>query len=465
MAKVTLDALIPREDFEVKEDINPVTKKETISVVDFLPDSFFYPTLRKPDFQRETNQWESKKIAQFLLSFLVGDLIPAIILWRSTSGHIFVIDGSHRLSSLFAWINDDYGDGEISKHFYDAVIPIEQINIAEKARKLINKEVGSYRDYKLAISHPEKVRLDISKRTSNLGVLGIQIQWVEGNAAKAENSFFKINQQAAPLDKTEIKILESRRKPNSISSRAIIRSGKGHKYWSKFSQEKQGEIQALADEINTILFSPTLDTPIKTLDIPIGGKALSAQALPLVFDFVNLANSNFQTSDELMDDDSGENTISYLKKTRKVARIINSNHSSSLGLHPVVYFYSQDGRFKNASFFAMVGLIMDLILRRKLNDFIKVREKFEMFIQKYNYIVDQINRKHRSVQKSYQHIATFFNRIISLLNEEKSIDESVKILIKEGEYDYLTIMGEIDISTTKTDFSTAKKRFIRLTRT
>jgi len=55
MAKVTLDALIPREDFEVKEDINPVTKKETISVVDFLPDSFFYPTLRKPDFQIETN--------------------------------------------------------------------------------------------------------------------------------------------------------------------------------------------------------------------------------------------------------------------------------------------------------------------------------------------------------------------------------------------------------------------------
>jgi hypothetical protein len=33
-------------------------------------------------------------------------LIPAIILWRSTGGYLFVIDGSHRLSALSAWVND-----------------------------------------------------------------------------------------------------------------------------------------------------------------------------------------------------------------------------------------------------------------------------------------------------------------------------------------------------------------------
>jgi hypothetical protein len=42
MSKVNLDALIPREDFEVEENINPGKKKETVSIEDFKPDSFFF---------------------------------------------------------------------------------------------------------------------------------------------------------------------------------------------------------------------------------------------------------------------------------------------------------------------------------------------------------------------------------------------------------------------------------------
>lgn len=138
MAKVNIDALIPREDFEIEENPNPGKKKETLSIEDLKPDSFFFTNVRKPDFQRETNEWDGKKIVDFIESFLYGDLIPAIILWRSTSGYLFVIDGSHRLSSLAAWINDDYGDGAISKQFYDGIIPEEQIEIAEETRKLVS---------------------------------------------------------------------------------------------------------------------------------------------------------------------------------------------------------------------------------------------------------------------------------------------------------------------------------------
>ena len=87
MAKVTLDALIPREDFEAKENSNPGKKKETISIEDIKADSFFFSNLRKPDFQRETNEWDAQKICDLIKSFIEGDLIPAIILWRSTSGY------------------------------------------------------------------------------------------------------------------------------------------------------------------------------------------------------------------------------------------------------------------------------------------------------------------------------------------------------------------------------------------
>ncbi|WP_256874527.1 DUF262 domain-containing protein [Nostoc sp. C057] len=100
--KVCLDALICREAFEVQgqQGQNIGRNIPMISIRDLEKNSFFYPFLRKPDFQRETNEWESEKICEFVESFLDGDLIPSVILWRSTSSYYFVIDGSHRLSSL-----------------------------------------------------------------------------------------------------------------------------------------------------------------------------------------------------------------------------------------------------------------------------------------------------------------------------------------------------------------------------
>ncbi|HCN33912.1 MAG TPA: hypothetical protein DIS99_04315, partial [Acinetobacter johnsonii] len=321
MSKVNLDALIPREDFEIEEVTQAGTKKNTISIEDLKSDSFFFLNLRKPDFQRETNEWDGRKICQLLESFLDGELIPALILWRSSGGYVFVIDGAHRLSSLAAWINDDYGNGKISKLFFDGVISEEQQNLHEKTKKIIDEAVGSYEDFKLALSRPDKVREDVVKRSKNLASLAIQLQWVEGNAEKAENSFFKINQQAAPIDKTELKLIESRKNANSIAARAIIRSGTGHKYWSKFESNIQSEITELAKDVHKLFFLPKLETPVRTLDIPIAGKLTMASALPLVLDFINITNG---LDKQFTEDKTGEETISVLKKSLKVLQTINS---------------------------------------------------------------------------------------------------------------------------------------------
>jgi len=463
MAKVNLDALIEREDFEVEENTNPGKKKETISIEDIKADSFFFSNIRKPDFQRETNEWDSERICELIKSFIEGDLIPAIILWRSTGGYLFVIDGSHRLSALSAWVNNDYGDGEISKQFYDGVIPDEQLKIAEETRKLINKKVGLYEDFRLALTHPDKVPPEIVKSAKSLAALAIQLQWVEGDASKAENSFFKINQQAAPIDKTELKLLESRKKPNSIAARAIIRSGKGHKYWSRFSKEIQDQIQEIAKEINEILFEPKLQTPIKTLDLPVGGKLSSAQTLQLILDFVNIVNKiDFNNKDfnnkEVNDDLTGKTTINFLKKVRKVAYILNSNHKSSLGLHPILYFYSQNGQHRTVSFLAVVDFVMKLDERRKLKDFIYVRENFEDFLQNYDYLIKQIYEKHRDVQKSYKHISNFFEQVVINLKAEKTLDDTLNQIISSDDFKYLNILNkEKSITSSTKEFNTNKK--------
>lgn len=455
MGKVNLDAIIPREDFDVEENQSPGKKKETISIEDIKSDSFFFISVRKPDFQRETNEWDENKIAQFIGSFVQGDLIPAIILWRSSGGYLFVIDGSHRLSSLSAWVNDDYGDGHISKMFYDGLIPDEQIEIAEKTRKIINSTIGSYKDYKLALTHPEKVKQEIVKNAKNLGALAIQLQWVEGDSTKAENSFFKINQQAAPIDKTELTLLKTRRFPNSIAARAIIRSGKGHKYWSKFHSSVQDEIQELAVKINDVLFNPKLNTPIKTLDIPIGGKLYAASTLPLILDFVNISNE-ISAKSNLEEDEDGTETIRYLRRTLKIANLINSNHPSSLGLHPVIFFYSKDGRHKPALFYSIVHFVMDLEKREKLNDFVKTRASIESIVWNFDYLIQQINRKYRSAQSSYQQISNFLRKCMETLLEGKSENETIKFLIS-SEFDYLTIENQEFEETSSYDFNTNRK--------
>lgn len=430
MAKVNLDALIPREDFEVEDVTNSGKKKETISIEDIKSDSFFFSNLRKPDFQRETNEWESEKISELVRSFIGGELIPAIILWRSSGGYLFVIDGSHRLSALSAWVNNDYGDGEASKNLYEGIIPEEQLLIADATRKLVEKTVGAYADYRLALTRPDKVLPEIVRNAKDLGALAVQLQWVEGDARKAENSFFKINQQAAPIDKTELKLLEDRRKPTSIAARAIIRSGKGHKYWSGFIPSNQTEIQNLASEINKTLFDPRLQNPIKTLDLPIAGKLYSGQTLPLIVDMISIVVGDISKNQSLTTDDpDGSSTISVLKEVKKIAFAINSNHPSSLGLHPAVYFYSQEGRYKSSSFLAMVDFVSTLISKKQLNKFIGVRAEFERFIVEYDYLAQQINRKHRTAQRSHPYVSKFFATVmegIHLKNSDSKIINSLK---------------------------------------
>ena len=116
MAKtVNLDAMIPRADFCESDDNAAQSEKiQSLGLSQLDQGSFLIPSLRKPDFQRETNQWTIEQIVIFLKSFLDNELVPSVILWKSP-GKIFVIDGAHRLSVLIAWIRDDYGDGTLSK--------------------------------------------------------------------------------------------------------------------------------------------------------------------------------------------------------------------------------------------------------------------------------------------------------------------------------------------------------------
>jgi hypothetical protein len=448
--QVNLDALIPREDFEVVDQGTPAVPTQTLQIRNLERTDFFYNVLRKPDFQRETSDWGPDKITAFVRSFLDGDLIPALILWQSGS-QIFVIDGAHRLSALIAWVHDDYGDGATSRSFFDGVISEEQIAAADYTRRMVKRELGSYADHQFAIAYPDKARPEVVARAKSLGSLALQLQWVKGDASKAEASFFKINQQAAPIDKTELRLLKSRKLPNALAARAIVRSGTGHKYWSRFSEEKRAEIESQAKAINELLFAPSLKQPIKTLDLPVAGRGYSSQTLPLVFEFVELANRERagKADNPMVPDEDGDETLRYLRNCRNIVNRISGTHPSSLGLHPAVYFYSSTGRYQPTAFLAVVSMIKTFAEKNRLREFTKVRRVFEDFLLVHRVLVNQVTVKYGSGAKGYARLEQLLTFIVDKMVERKSETEIISEMAANDSFSFLQPAERTTIETGK----------------
>jgi hypothetical protein len=452
MAKVNLDALIQREDFAIDGGSSTPNLADKLKVSELVKgESFFYSSLRKPDFQRETSDWDKGKISSFIKSFLDGDLIPSIILWQAGQ-YTFVIDGAHRLSALIAWVNGDYGDGFISQSFFNHDVDSEQKRVAEQTKRQVDKDVGSYASFMDAIKHPENANPKILATANKLGFLSLQLQWVTGSAEKAESSFFTINQKATPISETEISLLKARKKPYAMASRAILRSGAGHKYWDSFSPEVQYEIEKTAKEINEHLFTPEIKNPVKTLDLPLAGKGYSPRTLPLIFDLVKLSNN--VSSREVAEDLTGVETVQYLKNVNKVIRRLTTTHPSSLGLHPAVYFYSEKGRYQPTAFMAWIEVIKDFEKSDFFHEFTTLRDKLESTLIEYKYFTNQITSKYGSGLKGYLQLKSLYEKIIMHVKEGQEVVAIGKAL--KSELPYLNLEYKGDESTSSNFNSNTK---------
>ncbi|MFJ1580500.1 HNH endonuclease family protein [Streptomyces sp. NPDC088147] len=467
---VNLDALIPREDFEAlpSEQAAPTSVlSTTLKITDLTQDSLMYNVLRKPDFQRETANWTPEKVAELVRSFLAGDLIPSIILWRSpASGNIFVIDGAHRLSALAAWVQDDYGDKHTSIRFFDNSIPSEQKKAAEATRKLIQQSIGSYADLGLALRNPDTTSREKLQLARNLSAFAVHLQWVNGEAEKAESSFFRINQQATPIDPIELEMIKARRKPNALAARAFIRAGTGHKYWSSFEETVQAEIESLAKDVYDLIFKPNMDIAIRSADLPVAGRGYSADSVKMVFELVNFVNktrrdlgtgkrgSRSQDQlDILADDLDGASTLKYMRAVKRTAGRIAGNEPASLGLHPAVYFYSATGRFQAAAFLAATEFIQELAEKNRLFKFTDIREKFEEFLVDHKYFLNQIVQAYGSLQRSVPSILKMYRVAFEAMAEGADAAEIVARLQAD------TTSPRVPVKVTTDDDRTHRRNF------
>jgi hypothetical protein len=421
--------MIKRADFAQQAESVSLELSSTLKLEEIAGSSPVAKFLRKPDFQRETNHWSPQQVAGLIKSFVSGELIPALILWKSES-FVFVIDGGHRLSALKAWVENDYGDGGLSYSFYQKSIPADQRAVANFTRRQVEDLVGRYSDFynmteEELSNNPEKAKIH-----STIFSRSLHVQWIQGNQEVAESSFFKINSQGTVLDQTEELLLKNRHKSYAIGARSIVRAGTGHKYWSKFDDNVQKNIEQLALRQNDLLFQPNVSEPIKTLDLPLGGTSSPVEALKILIDVFTLVDGSTaakKSLENLGDDQDGSETLELLRRSLRVVSRISGNDAASLGLHPAVYFYTERGKHSRFLFLGVVKIIADAVRdnnKQWFKDFTNARGKLEEILIGRKSLINQglanVNSIHR-----INRVSTLIKDLVSAIKSGNKVDDSL----------------------------------------
>jgi hypothetical protein len=422
--QVNLDGLIPRADlFETSDSI--VADTQVIRISDLKP-SVIYDMLRKPDFQRETANWSPDQVVKLVETFSTADIIPSVILWQSGS-KIFIVDGAHRLSALVAWVRDDYGAGELSQKFYEGKIPDHQRQLHEKTRSMVNDLVGPWSAFEAG--------------GSMLNLKDIQVQWIKSSRAdRAADAFIRINQGGTVIDPLEVRILKAKRSALSVATRIIARAGTGHEYWKHFSEAQLKEqAPKLGAEIYRLLYTPPLEVPIKSMDVPLAGFGYGSGVLRFAFDLVGLVNdlpvpdsTRAKTAgDALPDDLTGKDTVKYLQNVKRATKLILSNDKMSLGLHPALYFYTAGGSFQPAALHNLLSWVLDLEKHGKISKFLKVRRPFENVLLSHPVVVKPAAHKLGSGARTRTKMVNILNRLLDLLSAKPNEDAAWNSLSEE----------------------------------
>lgn len=448
--RVNLDALIQRQDFEAGTTAASTQDREPIFKLEELERRrVYFSVLRKPDFQRTTNNWSPEMIVNFVQSFLDDELIPSIIIWHSKdTGKVFVIDGAHRVSALIAWVNDDYGNGPLSKAFFGEGIPSAQKKFDKETRELMEERVGRFTELLEQAANPPTGEETLKLRRGRAIATRIpDLQRVQGGAEVAQKSFLTINGNPAIIDPTELDIIKARRKPNAIATRALMQAGKGYKYWERFG-ENGNKISELAAEVYDLMFGEIVEISAQSPDVPRAGQPYSAEAFRMSLDLVNIFNGvtdvmwkepktrggkpkKTDWKPSLQDDADGSATLAFLDSVKDVGRFaFDPSLAGSLGLDPAVYCWGPE-KFYTSAYLAALKFAMELKSQNKLFEFTEARKQFEDFLVNYKSFIKDISHGKGSRTRPLETLLTLHRTIFSYIQGG------------QGEWDIINQLGDL----------------------
>lgn len=467
--QVNLDALIRREPFDSSSDASVLGHDPLFKLEELHHSKMYFRLLRKPDFQRETANWPPAMIVDFVRTFLDNGLIPSIIIWHSkATNNVFVIDGAHRVSALIAWVNDDYGAGEISNKAWGHDVPLEQKRLHAETKRMVDEAIGSYAQLYDFGLNPEMTTDSVKRRRGKaIATMQLSIQKVEGDAAVAEESFYKINSSSVAIDDTELDMIRARRKPNAIAVRALISAGKGYRYWENFANAEK--IEAKAAQGYHLLFGETFDIGPQSPDLPRAGQPYSSEAFKMVIDLVNMFNGVTPamwthktltkkvaaTVTPLLDDMDGTKTLSFLEAIIDKSQIAvgGADYSGSLGLDQGVYAYGSTGKMHPAAYLASLRFAVELREANRLVDFSVVRRDFEEFLVRHKLFINALGHSKGSRTRSLEPILQMYRLLLKMMLDGERSDEKIVAALQAN-----PMLIDLD-SPTKEDVEPVRKKF------
>lgn len=371
--KCNLEHLIPRSDVENSNNsgvISQSDRRSSFNLTELEKGQFFYEQLRKPIFQRDTNQWTVERLEKLVETFLDDGLIPAIILWEDLDGFIYVIDGAHRISSLIAWVNSDYGkENELNDSNHSAI------------EEYMNNRIGSYQEIKQSKDEKyKKAKQIIAKRS-------IAVQWVTGDYGKVKESFIRINQQGVVISEDEKELIGNDQLPTSKLSRAILGHGLGQ------TSTIQNEI---TEEIFNRFFKPFLSYELN--NYPLAGSINEDFVISKIYNVVKIIDNR----EKLEISSLSEKVITTLQ-------FIQDN----LNISQKIYFYGATKKHKTNSFYGFIRFALLLKDDELLtNVFVKNRKIFEEYLVKNEDHIQVIARKKRQAKRAYEEIAKYYHKLL-----------------------------------------------------
>jgi hypothetical protein len=306
---------------------------------------------------------------------------------------------------------------------------------------LVADQIGTYASY-IDANRTQYGSEKIKERVGLMNSNSFIAQWVPAvDSIGAENSFFKINQAPTPVDPIEKRILRSRNSAVAIATRAINRGGTGHEYWKHFDTAKQAEIISAGKAIYEALYSPPMGgQTIKSSDVPVGGRGYSS--LPFIFDLVSLVN-NIGPKDPLPKDEDGNQTLRFLREVRARIEYITTTEPQSLGLHPLIFFYTRGGAFQPVAFLATIQVIKRLVDRNKLNQFTKIRRELENFVIAHKEAFTLVVKRQGAGHRSRPALESFLEIAIDRLINGKSDAEIIAEMASDSRFNFFAVPAPI----------------------
>jgi hypothetical protein len=330
------------------------------------------------------------RVEKLIDTFLEDGLIPAIILWETNDGDTLIIDGAHRVSSLIAWVNDDYGD-----------INVSSSNNHHALSEYFNQRIGNYSTIKASQDEKYKTIKQVIAKKS------IPLQWVAGDYDKVKDSFIRINEQGVTLSNDEKELIQKDKLPTSKLARAILSHGTGQN--SKYKTESNFRIFEL-------FFLPTLIK--ENLVYPMLGAVDEDFVISKVYNVL-----------KIIDEDQSESVADLESVILKF-----SNFSQNfLQISNKVYFYGANQHYKTSSLFGFTLFTKELMSDNVLlNKYLKHRKPFEEFLVENERFVQAIARKRRQSSKAYSEISDYYKTVLEAitLNNENYIFEKFPYLSK-----------------------------------